>query len=385
MSRIPCTLALLVASGCSMADEVVVENGEVGGAAATVGYRKRNLVADTAELANRVDPILVNAWGIATGEGGFWIAAEDTGKVAIYDGAGRPSSGEYVSGALDLGEGITGVVANTTEKFLVSSATECKPAQFIFATIPGQIIGVNADLKSDGGFVMVDRRGKAAYFGVAIALANKTEPRLYAADFLGGRIDVFDGNMKALDLRDAFVDPDLDPDFAPFNVMAVGERVFVMYAEREITDEGPEEMPGPGLGAVNMFDVDGKLLRRFSANGMLNAPWGLALAPPTFGVLGNHILVGNFGDGTINAFDAGSGRFVGQLPNRVGKPLVIDGLWGITFGDGDEAGKRNVLYYAAGPDDEAHGVFGRIQPAGVPPHPTMVAPHAELSTGAFDL
>ncbi|HSD89761.1 MAG TPA: TIGR03118 family protein, partial [Kofleriaceae bacterium] len=284
------------------------------------GYARIDLVSDQVGVAPRVDPDLVNAWGITTGEGGFWIADEETGKVSIFDGSGAPAHGEYISGAIDLGEGITGVVRNDNEDiFQLHVGEDCGPAEFIFASVNGQLIGVNGDLSATRGFVVVNEPG-AVFTGVTIA-----GERLLAADLIGKKIDAYDTTFNpARDLgTDAFVDPNLPDEYGPFNIMAFDGRVLVAYAAVDET-EGEEEH-GPGLGIISEFDTNGHFVRRLATGGTLNAPWGMAIAPPGFGPHGGDLLVGNFGDGRINAFNSHSGGARGQLEDASGVPLTIDG------------------------------------------------------------
>jgi uncharacterized protein (TIGR03118 family) len=345
---------------------------------ATAGYRRVDLVADRVNVgARRQDANLVNAWGIATGEGGFWLAANATGKVGIFDGDGRPARGEYTSDAIDLGEGITGVAANATDAFLIH-CDKVAPAEFIVATETGQLIGVSGDVDATRGFVLVDTGGQASYLGVAIA-STSMGPRLYAADFMNGKIDVYDGGFHLLHPKHAFVDTKLPADYAPFNVVAIGDRVYVMYALRG--DDG-DEVHGAGLGIVDAYDTRGVLISRIATFGDLDAPWGVALAPAAFGTLGGALLVGNFGDGTIHAFDTKSEKTLGTLLDRNGRAIQIDGLWGLTFGDGMDAGLENTLYFAAGPVDETHGLFGRIEL--ITSTPPQSVPHTELGDGVLN-
>ena len=181
---------------------------------------------------------------------------------------------------------------------------------------------------------------------------------------LGG-IDAFDINfLPATDLAaGAFTDPGLPAGYGPFNVMTFGTEVLVAYVQ--VDPKEGEEVGRPGLGLVDAFDFNGTFLRRVATGGTLNAPWGMAVAPASFGTNAGMLLVGNFGDGRISAFDLATGEPHGQLADKAGATIVVDGLWGITFGDGDEAGRADVLYFAAGPDDEEHGLYGRIQATGV--------------------
>ena len=195
-----------------------------------------------------------------------------------------------------------------------------------------------------------------------MALANNGGGNfLYAADFVGGKIDVFNASFAKVNLAGNFADPALPDEFSPFNIQEINGHLFVTYAKHEPGEN--DETSGKGLGAVNEFDANGHLLRRVTTGGTLNAPWGIALAPATFGKFANNLLVGNFGDGTINAYDATSGKFRGQLKGTSNKVLHLDGLWGMAFGNDLNNQPKGTLFFAAGPDDENHGVYGRIDPA----------------------
>src|SRR5262249_3457906 len=197
----------------------------------------------------------------------------------------------------------------------------------------------------------------AVYTGLAIG-NNGTGNFLYAADFHNGEIDVFDRTYTPTTLAGAFVDPDIPDDYAPFNIQNLGGQLYVTYAEQE--GEG-NELPEGGEGFVSVFDLNGNFLKRLVSEDHLEAPWGVALAPADFGEFSNALLVGNFGDGRINAFDATTGAFLGRLRDEAGKPIKIDGLLGLAFGNGIVSGDRNALYFAAAPDDGEHGLFGSLR------------------------
>lgn len=332
--------------------------GGGGGSATLTGFAVDNLVSDNAELAKRVDPDLVNSWGITPGLGWLVIADNGTGKVSIYDGDGNPKTTPPASGQIDLGEGITGVVADPENKFMIGSGANCPPAELIFVNEDGQVIAFNQAQNPTGGTVVVNNPG-ANYKGVTIAGNN-----LLVANFVGKEINVYDTNFAKVDLgAGAFTDPNLPADFGPFNVMTIGTDVFVTYAQ--VDPATGDEVKGKGLGVVDAYDFNGKLLRRVADDGDLNAPWGMALAPATFGDHAGQLLVGNFGDGLINTFDPATGEPLGLLADPQGTPLAVDGLWGMTFGTGGTGGNPDVLYFAAGPNDEANGLFGRIRPVSV--------------------
>ena len=318
-----------------------------------------NLASDQTGEASNFGPGLINAWGIVAFNGMFWVANEGSGKVSIFDGAGKPAAGDLASDAIDLGEGITGIAVNDMamkddKRFQIHMDNGvCQPAQLIFASTKGTLIGVNPDLSTKGGFVLVDRSGsQAAYLGVAVV--HGKAPMVLAADFHNARIDVFDVNFQMV-TDVSFVNPEIPADFAPFNVMAFGDVVYVTYAQQD--EEMEEEVTGQGLGFVSAFDTSGKLLWTLKSD-LFNAPWGMALAK-NFSPFPFALLVGNFGDGHITAIDVKENKVLGQLMTAPDAPIAIDGLWGITFSDGAPPARGGV-YFAAGPDDELHGMFGVI-------------------------
>ena len=245
--------------------------------------------------------------------------------------------------------------------FVVTKGGVAGPARFIFATEQGNLAGwaPNVDL-THAVFVPKGPRTRTRPYIHGLALSgNGTTHLLYAANFLQRRIDVFDGTFTKVALpAGRFRDPFLPATFAPFGIQAINGDIYVTYAKQ--AEGGEEEVQGPGLGFVNVFDPEGRLLRRVATRGVLNAPWGLALAPESFGKFGGALLVGNLGDGTINAFAPRSGALLGSLRDSAGNKLRIDGLWGLQFGNGILAQKTNQLFYAAGPNDEEDGVYGVI-------------------------
>jgi len=332
-----------------------------------------NLTADQPGVAPNVAPSLVNAWGITPFDGMFWTADNGTGKVSILDGKGLPATGKPASGAIDLGAGITGVavtgVAADDAAFPIHTDQTCAPAVLIFASETGKLLGVNPDLSITGGFVVVDRSSAGAiYKGVAV-IQRPTGPLVLAADFHNARIDVFDANFQLVTNVSFEVTPSLPDGFAPFNVMAFDGSVFVTYAKQDADAE--DDVPGAGLGFVAAFDTSGKLLG-LAKGPALNAPWGMALAC-NFGPFPNTLLVGNFGDGHITAIEMprtastpSTLKVRGQLQDRSGAPLAIDGLWGLSFGGAVDKARPVGLYFTAGPGDETHGLFGVIAPGRAP-------------------
>ncbi|MDN2713992.1 TIGR03118 family protein [Janthinobacterium sp. SUN120] len=318
-------------------------------------YAATSLVSDTAALpAAHTDPNLVNAWGVAFNPRGFvWVAANGTAKSTLYDGNGVPQSLVVSTPA-----GPTGIVFNGTQDFKLSQNGVTAPSPFIFASESGSISAWSPTVSPVTAQVVYDgSAGGSVYKGLAIA-ARAGANYLYAADFHNGRVDVFDANFTRASWPGAFSDPGLPAGYAPFGIQAIGERIYVAYAKREAS--GDDEEAGAGLGIVNVYDTGGTLIKRLVSGGALNAPWGMALAPADFGSAGNMLLIGNFGDGKINAYDTVTGKAGGPLLKPDGTPLVIDGLWGIAFGNGLNSQPVNTLFYAAGPADEAHGQYGRI-------------------------
>ena len=325
-------------------------------------YLQRNLVSDISGLADWTDPNLLNPWGIAfSATGPFWLSDNHSGLSTLYDSSGTPQT-LVVSIPPPTGgtppAAPTGIVLNNTTNFIAASN---QAARFIFATEDGTISawasGTNAVLKADNS------AASAIYKGLALGKANGSN-YLYAADFHNGKVDVFDGEFSPVTLAGGFVDPGIPAGFAPFNVQAIGTNLFVTYAKQDADKE--DDVPGPGNGYVDIFDTSGNLVKRFASNGALDSPWGLALAPAGFGQFGGQLLIGNFGDGTINAFDPVSGVFLGQVKDFTGAPIAVPGLWALLFGNGGRGGDTNTLYFtagiAAGGAIEDHGLFGKVTP-----------------------
>jgi uncharacterized protein (TIGR03118 family) len=329
-------------------------------------YTNKRLVSNGAFPANFTDPHLKNAWGVAFNPQGFvWVADADGNVSTLYDGTGQPSPQPTplvvaVPGPDDSPGNPTGIVFSGGADFVVTKGGVSGPARFIFATEQGNLAGWAPNVDATHAvFVPKDPTDteEASYKGLALS-GNGTTHLLYAANFLQARVDVFDGAFKRVSVPGGFRDPRLPGNYAPFGIQAINGDIYVTFAKQE--EGGDEEAHGQGLGFVDVFDVDGRLLRRVASRGVLNAPWGLALAPTSFGEFGGALLVGNFGDGTINAYGPLTGTWLGSLRDRDGKRIRIDGLWGIQFGNGILSQKTNQLYYASGPNDEEDGVYGVI-------------------------
>jgi len=319
-------------------------------------YTVANLSSDVPGLATHTDPDLQNGWGIAEPTSGpWWVADNGTDKSTLYnaDGTKRSLVVSIVNGAP------TGTVFNGGSGFVVSSAAGSGPAAFIFASESGTISGWNPNVDPTNSVVAVTTAG-AVYKGLALASRNGQQ-QLYATDFVGGKVDVFNSSFGAGTATGGFLDPNLPSGYAPFGIAAVSGKLVVTFAKQEPGSE--DELHHQGFGVVDEFDTDGNLITRIATHGQLNAPWGIAPAPAGFGRFGGDLLVGNFGDGRINAFAQqpdGSWERDGGLRDSSGRAIVIDGLWGIGFGNNGAAGPSTTLYFAAGPNDEADGLFGSI-------------------------
>ena len=333
-------------------------------------FQQTNLVSDGFVAAAHSDPNVVNPWGIAFNPfGPVSVANNGSGLSTLYDGDGNivPLVVQIPSPTGPSGGTPTGIVFNgstAATSFVVSDTTAgtSGPSKFLFATQDGTIVGWAPSVNTTQAYVAVDNSAAGAvYTGIALG-AGGTGQLLYAANFSNARVDVFDSTFAPVTLAaDAFTDAKLPADYAPFGIQAIGGNVFVTYAKKE--SGGDEEEAGQGLGAVDVYDPNGTLLARVATHGTLNAPWGVALAPAGFGRYGNALLVGNFGDGTISAFDGRNYTPMGQLRGTDHKTIKLDGLWGIAFGNGFANQPVNTLFFAAGPDDEQHGLYGRLDVA----------------------
>jgi uncharacterized protein (TIGR03118 family) len=324
-------------------------------------YKQHNLVSDMAGVADHTDSDLVNAWGIAFNPNAVvWVANNGTGTSTLYDGAGTKQSLVVTI----PGGSPTGIVFNSSADFKAPPDmvnTTKNPSRFIFATENGVIAAwaPPPNVPPPTAAVTQVTNTNAVYKGLALA-ANGQGHFLYAANFSQGTVDVFDSSFAPATLAGTFNDPQLPPGFAPFGIQNLNGDLYVTYAKQDAAKK--DEVHGPGLGFVDVFDPDGHLLRRVASRSPLNAPWGLALAPAGFGRFSNRLLVGNFGNGRINAFDVVTGQFVGQMRGTDGHPLTIEGLWGLSFGNGVLNQPTDVLSFTAGPGDESHGLYGRIEP-----------------------
>jgi uncharacterized protein (TIGR03118 family) len=313
----------------------------------SVGFDQTNLVSNGIVPANVIDSDLVNPWGIAFGPSTpFWIADNLTSQATLYTGTGA-KQGLIVSIPPGGSAGRpTGVVFN-------SDANSFLGDHFLFATENGTIAGWNS---GTAAAVRVDLSASDAVFkGLAIAGS-----RIYATDFRNAKVDVFDQNYAPVTGL-GFTDPNIPAGYAPFGIADIGGFLYVTFAKQSAGKE--IDVPGAGFGFVDKFNLDGTLAERLVSHGPLNSPWGLSLAPAGFGDVGGLLLVGNFGDGRINAFDPATGAFVTTLDRAGGNPITIDGLWALSFGNNGPGFSPDALYFTSGPSNLSGGLFGELQPA----------------------
>jgi uncharacterized protein (TIGR03118 family) len=320
-------------------------------------YLQTDLVSDLPGVAMLQDSNLVNAWGMSMSPSSpFWVSATETGLALVYSVTNDADGDSYVTKVpLEVripGEGnVTGQVFNNTSGFHSNA--------FLFVSEDGTVSGWRSSLGTTAETLFV--RTGAVYKGATL-ITDAAGPKLLAANFAEGTVDVYDGNLNP---PQQFSDPRAPAGYAPFNVQVAGGHVFVTFGKQD--DEKEEDVPGPGHGLIDVFIPATGTFHRFAtgtdAGGRLNeinSPWGVALAPEGFGNHGDELLVGNFGTGTIMAFEA-DGEFRGLLEGVDGDPVAIDGLWALSFGNGARAGVPSTLYFKAGPEDETHGLFGSLQ------------------------
>jgi len=351
-------------------------------------FIQTNLVSDIPGFAQTTDPNLVNPWGMTLGtNSGLWVADNGAGKATTYDGNGQPipTGSPLVVTIPAPGGGTsapTGVATNATSGFIISSGGKSAPAIELFATENGTIAGWNSDVDPTHAVIAVNNSASGAvYKGLAIGF-NAKGAFLFATNFRAGTIDVFDSNFQPVQTAGRFADNKVPSSFGPFGIAAINSHIYVTYAKRNSSKT--DDVAGPGNGFIDIFDTDGNLLKRFTSKGPLDSPWGMAWAPfENFGNFNNALFVGNFGDGSVNAFDFDSGAFLGKVTDPSGTPIIIPGIWALQFGLG-LPGKSSTLYFAAGINDEQHGLFGtlKVNPASLPPPegPAMLDPSLKVTT-----
>ena len=316
-------------------------------------FAQTNLVSDIPGMATVTDPNLVNPWGIAESAGSpFWIADNGTGLTTLYQ-----TNGTIVPLVVNL-PGAGGASAPTGAVFNGTGGFNNDP--FIFATEDGVIDGWRGALGTTGETLLNHSTASSVFKGLALGTVAGNS-YLYATDFHNGGITVLP-NGAAPALTETFTDPTLPAGYAPFGIRNISGQLYVTYAKQDAAMH--DDVSGPGNGFIDVFDLSGNFVKRLVSNGPLDSPWGLTLAPTGFGPFGGDLLVGNFGDGTINAFDPSSGSYLGTVDAIGGSPLIDEGLWGLNFGNGGSGGNADTLYFTAGiPGDgqvEDHGLFGAI-------------------------
>jgi uncharacterized protein (TIGR03118 family) len=350
------------------------------------GLVQTALVSDVPGLAPNTDPAVVNPWSFTqTADGQFLLSANGTGSAPLVAADGTPLGAPIVipppaGSPPGSTSAPTGQVANPTADFVITANGRSAPAAVLFATEDGTIAGFNVAVDPFNAVIGADQSAAGAvYKGLALGSAGGAN-YLYATNFHNGTVDVFDTHFAPHTFAaDQFTDPNAPAGFAPFGIQNIGGTLFVTYAKQQLPDKHDDEA-GPGNGFIDEFDTSGTFLMRFAsgtaAGGkltQLNSPFGMAVAPEDFGKFGGALLVGNFGDSHVSAFDLRTGRFLGQLADAQGNPLVLNGgfksaddkgLWGIAFGNGREGADRDTLFFAAGIGDESHGVFGKVTMAG---------------------
>ncbi|RQR60393.1 TIGR03118 family protein [Burkholderia sp. Bp9125] len=348
------------ALGAALAVVVLAGVVACGGSSHERQYAVSALVSDGAVPAAHVDANLKNPWGIAFNPKGFvWVADNGTQRATLYDGNGVPQSLVVTIPPGASGDpSPTGIVFNGTTDFIVTQGAKSGAAAFIFAGEGGTLTAWSPAVNPTAAITVFDSGGTAVYKGLAMA-SNNGANFLYATDFHNNRIDVFDRTFaKVTPAVGTFQDPSLPAGFAPFGIQAIGSKLFVTYAKQDAAAH--DDVAGAGFGLIDVFSPSGQFLQRFATGGPLNAPWGIALAPADFGRFSHAVLVGNFGDGMLHAFDATSGMLLGTLLQGDGSAIVEPGLWGIAFGNGLNNQPTNTLFFVAGPNDEADGLYGRI-------------------------
>ena len=313
-------------------------------------YVQHNLVSDVPGMADVTDPNLVNPWGMSiSGTSPFWVSNAGKGNSTLYNGSGAITPLVVAMAPSPTGKAQpqpTGQVFNSTSGFILANGNK---ASFIFDGLDGTITAWNGGATAA---VMVDNSSSATYTGLAIG-SNASGPLLYAANIKTAKVDVFDGTFKPTTVSGGFADSAIPTGYAPFNIWNLGGKLYVTYATQPAA---------VGNGFVDIFDMDGNLLKHLASNGPLNQPWGVAIAPSTFGAFAGALIVGNLGDGMINAFDLNSGKALGTLQDAKGNPIVIPGLWALLFGNGHNGGDNNILYFAAGINGEKDGLLGSLAP-----------------------
>lgn len=349
--------------------------------AQTTSYTQTNIISNQPGTASVTDPTLINPWGVSVGPA-IWIDAAGSGVVKVDTSAGASVIPDVTipAASTNATHGFpSGTVYNTAGTGF--NLPNNSPALFLFATLDGTIAGWNSASGTQAVTIVNNSATQASYTGIALD-TNSTGTFLLAADFAHGTVGVFNSSFASATLSGSFVDPSLPAGYSPFDIHVIGGNVYITYAKVNPSNGG--FVSGAGLGYVDEFDSNGNFITEAITQSVLNAPWGMALAPQGFGSFGGDLLVANFGDGVINAFNPTTFAFVGSLNTTEGTPIANPGLWEIFFGQGGTLGDPNTLYFAAGINNEQDGLFGSIgvvQPAGGPNF-TLSASSTSLTIGA---
>jgi uncharacterized protein (TIGR03118 family) len=321
-------------------------------------YVQTNLVSDIPHLTGTTDPHLVNAWGLAfTPTSPAWVADNGTGFSTLYSGSTIIPLVVTIAPPKNV-EGPatpTGIVFNGTGGFNVTAHDKTGSSLFIFDTEDGTISGWSPSVDGTNSILGVDNHDSGAiYKGLAIGTVDQ-HTFIYATNFFSGWVEMYDSSFGWVK---NFTDTSLPMGYAPFGIRNINNLLYVTYALQD--EDRADDVGGRGHGFVDVFDLNGTMVKRLISNGELNSPWGLALAPANFGELSGDLLVGNFGNGHVNAYNIQTGAFIGSMRRPSGTVLEIPGLWALAFGNGGAAGPTTTLLFTAGPNEESHGLFGTI-------------------------
>jgi uncharacterized protein (TIGR03118 family) len=363
--RFLCRVESLILAGCVAVSITACGGGSGGGN--SDGYHQVDLMCFKPGGCTRgatFSPAVRNAWGVVD-QGGIAVAGNREGVASCYLDEGQPRPIDPCLAVIPLTAqntsshaSPTGIVFNNGSEFVIGHGAKPAPAAALVATEEGTIAGINLSVDEQFAVVAIDNSSTNARY-TGLALGGEQNRFLYVANFQNASVDVFDGTFAAVTPRGRFVDADIPADFAPFGIQNLAGEIFVTYAKQG--DGGTTDLAGDGNGYVSVFDSDGNFLRRFASRGPLNSPWGIARAPVGFGRFGGAIIIANHGDGRFNAFDS-SGTLQGQLETPGGKPVVIEGLWGVA-GAEPTANVPAALYFTAGPHSGDNGLFGRLEPS----------------------
>ena len=330
--------------------------------AAAQHYLQTNLTADQSGMAALTDANLVNPWGVSRSSGSpWWVSDNGTGLATLYDGTGAAKSLVVTIPTGDKNSSPTGTptgtVFNSTKGFALAPN---KPALFLFVTEDGTISGWNPGVNPTNAVIMVNTKSASVFKGAALASMGGST-FLYVADFRKGRVQVYDSTFNRMhSMEESFEDEWIPRGFAPFGIQNIGGDLYVTFAQQD--SQKHDEVDGPGLGFVDVFSPSGRLLRRLEHGSWLNGPWSIALAPGDFGIYSHDLLVGQFGSGNIAVYDPATGKFKDLLRDASNAPIMIDGLWALSFGSNSGSGSATSLYFTAGSDGEQHGLFGTLTP-----------------------